>query len=204
MAELYGAAHARVERGWTQGELYDGVRVCLVGAIKLSTLNDQEQDDMQVDIASALIKQSPYARHYAQLSARQLRRHPNIGGHAINRDGGIAFVERWNDSRIRRKKRVLRLLAERRDHYAELAKEERMVFLEAENVRLSQRLDELVAEVERLEIQVSLFKVEVGFWKGRALERKRQEFANALSATAEVVEQREQNTMEMWEMRKPL
>lgn len=204
MAEVYDGAYRRLEAGWTQGDMFDGNYVCLVGAIKHASRGHLEQKDLQLDLAETLLNQSIYARIFSRVAQRRLAWAYKIGNYPVNSDGGIAFVEQWNDRRFRRKKRVLALLAERRDFHLTLAKDERIASLERTNKRLSERLQELLAETERLGIEVDLLKVEVTFWKGRALNRKRREFAGVLQETAEVVERQEQNTMELWELRKPL
>jgi hypothetical protein len=204
-ADAYAAAYDRLEAGWTQGDMDDGFgNVCLVGAIDCSVRSRAELDELQLDVAHTLLQESRYARVFAHTAHRQLDWARKVEGHPLNSDGGIAFVEKWNDRKGRRKKRVLRLLAERRDHFRALAKDDRIRALELENTYLRAQLQTLLAETERLDIEVNLLKVEVGFWKGRALDKKRQEFAGVLSRTGDVLERQEEITQELWELRKPL
>jgi len=202
MAEVYTRAHRTLRIGWTQKNMYEGSKVCLVGAVKVAGHSSQERHAVQLDLANTLLEESRYARFFAWRSHRDIPGWTgHLGGHPLSNDGGIAFVEQWNDRRFRRKQRVLKLLAERRDHYVALAKDDRIAELTLENERLRAQLQELTARIEQLEIEIEMHKVETGFWKGRALEKKREEFAELVASSGMIVEQQHAVTMELWDLR---
>lgn len=204
-AEIYDRAHNRLMLGWTKRSLVDAHGVCLVGAIQYAAPLTSENKVIQVDLANALLGKSAYARHLAYQAASRIPVWSgHIGDHPASGDGGIAFIEKWNDARWRRKRRVLALLAERRDHFKALAKDDRINELTVENERLLRQLSELTQRLEELEIEVGMLKEESNFWKGRALGKREDEFVRVLREAGEINETVTQNSAELFELRRPL
>lgn len=209
MAKIYSDAYDAVEFGWSKGQLRDRHgNVCLYGALKQATFQQHTRDlwdtrvAVQLDLADTLVRRSPSARVLSIVARRHVGTSSRIGGHPAGSDGGIMFLEKWNDMKIRRKSQVLAVLAERRDHYQALAKDERIEELEELVRSYSARVAALEAQVRDLKEKIRFLNDEAGFFRKLALGQTRFELVNMTEQALEADELLEDAQVELSQARR--